>query len=189
MKNKLYFLKGLIMLFLAFSFQKSFAQPNEPTNLVAAAGDGNASIAFTEPTIIEGGAITNYEYSLDNGSSWVAISPVQTNSPLAITGLTNCTNYSIKIRAVNISGVGTASSAVIVTPKNGQAAGINWTSRNSAADNNWSAVIFGNGTFVAVSKTGTGNRVMTSPDGITWTSRTSAADNTWNSITYGMESL
>ncbi|MDC1474477.1 hypothetical protein N8350_02575, partial [Candidatus Nanopelagicales bacterium] len=39
--------------------------------------------------------------------------------------------------------------------------------------------------FVAVASSGTGNRVMTSPDGITWTSRTSAADNAWRSVTYG----
>ena len=60
-----------------------------------------------------------------------------------------------------------------------------WTSRTSAADNAWNSVTYGNGLFVAVASSGTGNRVMTSPDGITWTSRTSAADYTWNSITYG----
>ena len=38
--------------------------------------------------------------------------------------------------------------------------------------------------FVAVSVSGTGNRVMTSPDGITWTLRTSAADNAWRGVTY-----
>jgi hypothetical protein len=63
--------------------------------------------------------------------------------------------------------------------------GITWTSRTSAADNNWYSVTYGNGLFVAVSGSGTGNRVMTSPDGITWTSRTSAADNNWYSVTYG----
>ena len=36
--------------------------------------------------------------------------------------------------------------------------------------------------FVAVAETGTGNRVMTSPDGIVWTSRTSAVDNAWQSV-------
>jgi hypothetical protein len=46
-------------------------------------------------------------------------------------------------------------------------------------------VTYGNNTFVAVANTGTGNRVMTSPDGITWTSRTSAADNSWLGVTYG----
>ena len=63
--------------------------------------------------------------------------------------------------------------------------GITWTSRTPAADNQWSGVTYGNGTFVAVAASGTGNRVMTSPDGITWTSRTSAADNLWYGVTYG----
>jgi hypothetical protein len=39
--------------------------------------------------------------------------------------------------------------------------------------------------FVAVAASGTGNRVMTSPDGIYWTLGTSAADNQWMSVTYG----
>jgi hypothetical protein len=63
--------------------------------------------------------------------------------------------------------------------------GITWSSRTSAADNQWASVTYGNGLFVAVAYTGTGNRVMTSPDGITWSSRTSAADNQWTSVTYG----
>lgn len=36
------------------------------------------------------------------------------------------------------------------------------------ADNAWLSVTYGNGLFVAVAGSGTGNRVMTSPDGITW---------------------
>jgi len=63
--------------------------------------------------------------------------------------------------------------------------GVTWTSRASAADNSWYSVTYGNGTFVAVAASGTGNRVMTSPDGITWTSRTSAANNNWWGVTYG----
>ena len=64
-------------------------------------------------------------------------------------------------------------------------AGYVWTSRSSAAENYWNSVTFGNGLFVAVAATGTGNRVMTSPDGMTWTSRSSAADNGWQSVTFG----
>jgi hypothetical protein len=63
--------------------------------------------------------------------------------------------------------------------------GITWTSRTSAADKGWQSVTYGNGLFVAVENSLTGNLVMTSPDGITWTSRTSAANNLWNSVTYG----
>jgi hypothetical protein len=65
------------------------------------------------------------------------------------------------------------------------ASGITWTTRTSAADNAWLSVAYGNGLWVAVAETGTGNRVMTSPDGINWTSRTSAADNAWRSVAYG----
>lgn len=63
--------------------------------------------------------------------------------------------------------------------------GIDWTARTSAADIEWFSVVYGNGLFVAVAQTGTGNRVMTSPDGITWTSRTSAADASWHSVAFG----
>jgi hypothetical protein len=62
--------------------------------------------------------------------------------------------------------------------------GITWTSRTSAADNNWTSVTYGNGIFVAVSSGGT-NRVMYSADGITWTAASAAAANGWNSVTYG----
>ncbi len=63
--------------------------------------------------------------------------------------------------------------------------GISWTSRTSAADNQWGSIAYGNGLFVAMAASGVGNRVMTSPDGINWTIRTSAADNSWTSVTYG----
>lgn len=55
-----------------------------------------------------------------------------------------------------------------------------WTSRTTPAPpDNWNGVTYANGLFVAVAGSGTGNRVMMSPDGTTWTSRTSAADNAW----------
>ncbi|MBM3670469.1 MAG: hypothetical protein FJW97_10780 [Actinobacteria bacterium] len=40
--------------------------------------------------------------------------------------------------------------------------GITWTSRTSAANNFWYSLAYGNGLFVAVSASGTNNRVMTS---------------------------
>ena len=71
--------------------------------------------------------------------------------------------------------------------------GTSWTARNSAADNRWTSVTYGNGLFVAVACgvnsimcNGTvGNRIMTSPDGIAWTLRNSPANYSWTSITYG----
>ena len=52
--------------------------------------------------------------------------------------------------------------------------GITWTSRTSAANNGWASVAYSDGLFVAVSTTGTGNRVMTSGV-IGITARTAAA--------------
>jgi len=59
----------------------------------------------------------------------------------------------------------------------------------SAADNNWVSVCWSPelSLFCAVASSGTGDRVMTSPDGITWTIRTSAADNNWRSVCWSPE--
>jgi hypothetical protein len=161
--------------------------PDAPTNLVATGLNTGGTIQFLAPANDGGSSITNYEYSTDNGSTWITPSPAITSSPLNISsGLTNCTSYQVKIRAVNSVGSGTESSAVQLFPITSlDNVGVNWIPRASAADNYWSSITYGNGLFVAVAQTGGGNRVMTSPDGITWTSRTSAADNNWNSVTYG----
>jgi hypothetical protein len=65
---------------------------------------------------------------------------------------------------------------------------LSWTTRVSAADNNWRDVVWAPelGLFVAISNSGTGNRVMTSPDGINWTTR-STNDNNWLGITWAPE--
>jgi hypothetical protein len=160
--------------------------PGAPTNLVVTPLNTGGMIQFTAPASDGGSAITNYEYSTDNGDTWITPSPAITTSPLIISsGLTNCTSYQVKIRAVNASGSGTASSAATLVPRTSTVFGITWIQRTSAADNEWRSVTYGNGLFVAVAATGTGNRVMTSPDGTTWTIRTSAADNNWLSVTYG----
>ena len=98
------------------SITLSATVPAAPTSLLATAGNGSASIAFTTPTITGGSAITNYEYTLDAGANWTAFSPAATTSPVSVTGLTNGTAYSIALRAVNAIGAGASSSAVSVTP-------------------------------------------------------------------------
>ena len=52
------------------------------------------------------------------------------------------------------------------------------------ADQQWEAVTYGDGKFVAVASSGSGNRVMTSVNGTYWTSRTSASNSNWQGITY-----
>lgn len=88
--------------------------PAAPTSLVATPGDAQASISFT-PGSNGGSAITNYKYSLD-GSTFTALSPSVTSSPVTITGLTNGTTYNIYLKAVNTVGDSLASSSVSVTP-------------------------------------------------------------------------
>lgn len=65
-----------------------------------------------------------------------------------------------------------------------------WVAGTGANTNQWDAICYGRvgsvDRFVAVARTGVGNRVMTSDDyGATWTPRTSAADNNWQSVAYG----
>lgn len=64
-----------------------------------------------------------------------------------------------------------------------------WLSSNTPVNNNWYGVAWSPelGLFAAVAGSGTGNRVMTSPDGINWTVRTSAADNDWRAVTWSPE--
>ena len=90
--------------------------PSAPTGLVATAGDGSASIAFTAGET-GGSAITNYKYSIDDGGNWSLLDPADVASPVTISGLTNGTPYDIKLLAVNVAGDGTASSSVAVTPR------------------------------------------------------------------------
>jgi hypothetical protein len=90
--------------------------PGAPTITSTLAGNTTATIYFTAPTFTGGVSITNYEYSINNGSSWVTRSPTNTTSPLIITDLSNNVSYQIRIRAVNAVGSGTASGTVTVTP-------------------------------------------------------------------------
>ena len=89
--------------------------PDAPTALAATIGKGRVSVAFAAGAA-NGAEITNYEYSIDSGSTWTTRSPASVTSPVTITGLTNGTTYTVKLRAINSVGTSAASSAVSVTP-------------------------------------------------------------------------
>jgi hypothetical protein len=91
--------------------------PSAPTITGITPSSGQLSVAFTAGSN-GGSAITNYKYSSDNGSTFTACSPEQTNSPVVITGLTNGTLYNIQLIAVNAIGDGTATSSTAATPAN-----------------------------------------------------------------------
>ena len=92
-----------------------YTTPAAPTSLSVTNGNGQVTIAFTAGTN-NGSSITNYQYSIDGGTSFTAFSPVQNASPVTITGLSNGTTYSLALQAVNAAGAGTASTNVSGTP-------------------------------------------------------------------------
>ncbi|MFI0432799.1 MAG: S8 family serine peptidase, partial [Candidatus Nanopelagicales bacterium] len=100
---------------LLYSFAERWTTPDAPTNLLATAGVGSASIAFTSPSSDGGAPLSNYEYSIDDGASWVSRSPAATDSPVVIGGLTSGVTYRVRLRAVNAVGPGAASDAVVVS--------------------------------------------------------------------------
>lgn len=57
--------------------------------------------------------------------------------------------------------------------------------RNLPNSNDPVAIAFGRDVFVAITQTGTGNRVFSSNDGITWVARTTPANNPWEDVAYG----
>ena len=90
--------------------------PEAPTSLSATVASGSTTISFTAPTSNGGSAITNYQYSINDGSTWTAFSPTVVTSPVTISGLTNATTYPIRLRAINALGNGDSSTAISVTP-------------------------------------------------------------------------
>jgi len=142
------------------------------TNVLTVLDGGNVGIGTTTPT-------AHLAIHTTDLSGTAALFLVATTS-----GAT--TTEAFSIGADGQVGIGTANPGTKlevvgdITSK-----GTSWTSRTSAEDNNWYDVTYGNGLFVAIAISGTGDRVMTSPDGVNWATTTSAADITWTSVTYG----
>jgi hypothetical protein len=59
-----------------------------------------------------------------------------------------------------------------------------WTAASAAAANQWNAITYGDGKFVAV---GDGDTAMYSTDGISWTSTPAADYASWSSVTYAKD--
>jgi hypothetical protein len=85
-----------------------------PTITDIRSGDGMLTLTVEPPTANGGATITSYEYSLDGGLTWVTAA--MTDGEIEIDGLTNGTEYSVQVRAVNAVGAGAASAAVLGTP-------------------------------------------------------------------------
>ena len=89
--------------------------PAAPTIDSISATSGQLAVYFTAGAT-NGAAITNYEYSTNNGINWTTRSPIATTSPLTITGLSNGTSYNVRLRAINSAGTSDSSTALSGTP-------------------------------------------------------------------------
>lgn len=95
--------------------------PAAPAISAVALDTGAVGVSFTLGS--DGGSpITDVEYSVDGGDSWVTRSPASLTSPLTISGLTGGETYEVMLRAVNAAGAGLASSPSSVTVKGAPAA-------------------------------------------------------------------
>ena len=89
------------------------AVPAAPTGLTATPGDGQVSVTWDNPGNI---TIRKYQYSTDGGAAFNHMNGSNRNTTShTITGLTNGTEYTLAIRASNLSGESTAAT-VTVTP-------------------------------------------------------------------------
>jgi uncharacterized repeat protein (TIGR02543 family) len=87
--------------------------PSAPQDLTVTPGDTQVALSWTAPASDGGSAITYYQVSKDNGVNWT---DVELNTSYTFTGLSNGTEYSFKVRAVNSSGNGAEASAT-ATPE------------------------------------------------------------------------
>lgn len=88
--------------------------PAAPTIAGITAADGRLTVAFVAPPADGGSPVIGYEYSLDDGGTWLPSAAAA--SPLVIDGLVNGVDYPVRLRALNAAGPGSASAAVVGRP-------------------------------------------------------------------------
>ena len=85
------------------------AKPGKPT---ATAGAGSGKLTLTATLTGGAGALTKWEYTKDGGTNWTDITTDTDNSlSHVVSGLTDGTTYTFKVRATNATGTGPASDA------------------------------------------------------------------------------
>lgn len=132
--------------------------PGAPTiTSITSATVGQLTVNFTAPDDpTQGGSPPlNYEYSTNNGSTWTAVSPAQTTSPIAISGLALGQTFTVRVRAVNEAGSGTQSASqngTVLGYNNATGGSISTVNNYNGTGQNWRVHTFtGSGTFTTTS--------------------------------------
>jgi RTX calcium-binding nonapeptide repeat (4 copies)/Domain of unknown function DUF11/Fibronectin type III domain/FG-GAP repeat len=91
----------------AWVFALSADPPGAPTDVAAAATDGQATVNFTSPSLDGGAPVTSYTVTASPGGQ-SATGPA---GPITVPGLTDGTSYTFTVTATNSAGTGPASAA------------------------------------------------------------------------------
>jgi plastocyanin len=91
--------------------------PSAPTNVVAAAGDGQASVSWTAPSSDGGSPLSEYTVTSSAGQLWSVGGNTTTT---IVSGLINGNSYTFTVNAANLAGQGAFSDPSLpVTPQSG----------------------------------------------------------------------
>ena len=143
---------------LAIDAGEVLSPPAAPTGLSATAGNASLVLSWTAPSYGGSTSITGYtiEYTPSGGSASTA-STGSTATSYTLSGLTNGTTYSVRVRAINSIGNGSYSGTATGTPSAGggfSSLPDGWTGTGTSANKASKASITGNGaTYTAVAGT------------------------------------
>jgi titin len=122
------------------NYPNATSAPQAPTLGSPTMGDGYLSIPLT----LSGAGsttITGYQFSIDGGTTWQTAT--QTTPPIIVSGLTNGTSYSVKVRSYNDWGwtlaTNTATGTPFGVPSIIQNSTITFTTASGTVTLNWSA--------------------------------------------------
>jgi titin len=150
-----------------------------PTAVTGAAGNTTVALTWVAPSANGGASITDYviQVSSDAGSSWNVFSDATSALASAlVTGLTNGTNYTFRVAAVNNVGVGAYSNAsASVTPFTipGAPSNVAGTAGSGSVALSWDAPVSDGGALISDYTV-----QYSSNSGTTWTTFSRAASAT-----------